>query len=264
MTGANRPADWKHFDDFATGIATNRLPATDALSRSTIKVSLTNGRSIELTFNSADEVAWREGSQAGIDWYEAINVAPDLFFINMTFSTRPEEDEAFVVNIRTRRVLSVRERVRGADEAPGEPRVMQDYTPGTIGDPAVAAEGIEPGATRDLIGLTAHYEYSPNHVYQHIYLSSQRYAWQNLVGVQRGHGDVDLATTYKFDHNQYVFGFREFIIPVASIFFYDFGAMRSTGKFLGVTSRGRIENRPAGALITVKSRTVYSDGKEPV
>ena len=70
--------------------------------------------------------------------------------------------------------------------------------------------------------MTAHYEYSPQHVYEHIYLSSQRYAWQNLVGVQRGHGDVDLATTFKFDHNQYVFGFREFIIPVASIFFYNY------------------------------------------
>jgi hypothetical protein len=264
MTGASRPTDWKHFDDFAAGIATNRLPTTDALSGTALKISLRNGRAIALTFNSADAVAWSEGGQSGVDWYEAIKVAPDVFFINMAFSARPEEDEAFVVNVRTRRVLSVRERVRGADEAPGEPRVVQDYTPGIIGDSAVAAEGIEPAPTRELIGLTAHYEYSPHHVYEHIYLSSQRYAWQNLVGVQRGHGDVDLAATYKFDHNQYVFGFCEFIIPVASIFFYDYGTMRSTGKFLGVTSRGRIENKPAGALITVKSRTVYSDGKEPV
>ncbi|XFF02306.1 MoaF C-terminal domain-containing protein (plasmid) [Bradyrhizobium guangxiense] len=82
--------------------------------------------------------------------------------------------------------------------------------------------------------------------------------------MQCGHGDVDLATTFKFDRNQYVFGFREFIIPVASIFFYDYEAMRSTGKFLGVTSQGRIENKPAGAFIEVKSRTVYGDGKAPV
>lgn len=264
MAEANRPADWKNFDDFAAGIATNRLPTTDVLSGKSLKISLRNGRAIELTFNSPDTVAWSEGSQAGVDWYEAINVAPDVFFINMTFSARSNEDEAFVVNFRTRRVLSVRERVRDADEVRGEPRVLQDYTPGIIGDPAVAAEGIEPAPTRDLIGLTAHYEYSPRHVYEHIYLSSERYAWQNLVGVQRGHGDVDLATTFKFDHNQYVFGFREFIIPVASIFFYDYDTMRSTGKFLGVTSQGRIENRPAGAFIAVKSRTVYSDGKIPV
>jgi len=264
MTDANRPADWKHFDDFAAGIATNRLPTTDALSGRALRISLKNGRSIELAFGTAASVSWRAGSQSGVDWYEAINVAPDVFFINMTLTARPDEDETFVVNVRTRRVLSVRERVRGADEAAGEPRVAQDYVAGVIGDPTILPEGIEPAPTRDLIGMTAHYEYSPHHVYEHIYLSSERYAWQNLVGVQRGHGDVDLATTFKFDHDQYVFGFREFIIPVASVFFYNFDAMRSTGKFLGVTSQGKIENKPAGAFIEKKSRTVYSEGREPV
>lgn len=264
MADANRPADWKHFDDFAAGIATNRLPTTDALSGTTLSISLKDGRAIALTFDTADSVIWHEKGQSGVDWYEALNVAPDVFFINMTFSTRPNEDETFVVNVRTRRVLSVRERVRSADEAGGEPRVAQDYVAGVLGDPAVLPEGIEPALTRDLIGTTAHYEYSPHHVYEHIYLSSERYAWQNLVGVQRGHGDVDLATTVKFDDGQYVFGFREFIIPVASVFFYNFDTMRSTGKFLGVTSQGRIENKPAGAFIEKKSRTVYGEGREPV
>jgi hypothetical protein len=264
MADANRPADWKRFDDFAAGIATNRLPTTDALSGTALQISLKNGRTIELAFNSANTVTWSEGRDGGVDWYEALNVAQDVFFINMTFSARPGEDEAFIVNVRTRRVLSVRERVRGEDEVFGEPRVLQDYVPGIIGVPPVSPEGIEPSPTRDLIGMTAHYEYSPQHVYEHIYLSSQRYAWQNLIGVQRGHGDVDLATTFKFDQNQYVFGFREFIIPVASIFFYNYDVMRSTGKFLGVTSRGRIEHKSAGAFIEVKSRTVYSDDRAPV
>lgn len=264
MNDQNRPADWKHFDDFSAGIATNRLPTTASLSGRTLKITLKSGRTIDLAFTSADTVAWSEGKDAGVDWYEALDVAPDVFFINMTFVARSTEDEAIVVNTRTRRVLSVRERVREPGEAPGEPRVAQEWSPGVLGDPSVAATGIEPAATRDLIGLTAHYQYSPNHLYEHIYLSSQRYAWQNLVGVQRGHGDVDLATTYKFDDNQYVFGFREFIIPVASLFFYDWETMRSTGKFLGVTSEGRIENKPAGAFIAKKSRTSYDDGKAPV
>lgn len=264
MEETNRPADWKHFDDFAAGIATNRLPATKALSGQALKINLKNRRAVDLRFVSFDRVEWSEAGEAGSDWYEAIDVAPHVFFINMTFAARPDEDEAFIVNLRTRRVLSVRERVRGAGEVPGEPRVAQVYTPGMIGDLATPPEANEPSPTRDLVGMTAHYEYSPNHIYEHVYLSSQRYAWQNLVGVQRGHGDVDLTTTYKFDHNQYVFGFREFIIPVASIFFYNWDSMRSTGKFLGVTSQGRIENKPAGAFIRIKSRTIYDQGREPV
>lgn len=264
MNDQNRPADWKHFDDFAAGIATNRLPASGALAGKTFKITLKSGRSVDLAFTSADTVAWGEAGAAGADWYEALEVAPQVFFINMTFAARPTEDEAFIVDLGTRRVLSVRERVREPGEAPGEPRVAQVWTDGVLGHPSVAPEGIQPAPTRDLIGITAHYEYSPNHVYEHIYLSSQRYAWQNLIGVQRGHGDVDLATTWKFKENLYVFGFREFIIPVASLFFYNWDTMRSTGKFLGITSEDRIENKPAGAFIEKKSSTAYAAGRAPV
>ena len=264
MNDQNRPADWKHFDDFAAGIAANRLATTSALRGQTFKITLATGRTIDLAFTADDTVAWSEGSNAGADWYEALEVAPDVFFINMTFATHLTEDEAFIVNTSTRRVLSVRERVRDPGEAPGEPRVSQIYAAGVLGDPTVAPTGLEPAPTRDLIGLTAHYTYSPNHVYEHIYLSSERYAWQNLVGIQRGHGDVDLATTWKFADNLYVFGFREFIIPVASLFFYNWDTMRSTGKFLGVTSQGKVENKPAGAFIEKKSTTVYDHGQAPV
>lgn len=264
MNDQNRPADWKHFDDFAAGIATNRLPVTGVLAGQAFKITLKTGRVVDLAFTSADTVAWSEAGAAGADWYEALEVAPGVFFVNMTFAARPTEDEAFIVDTATRRVLSVRERVREPNEAPGEPRVEQIWSAGVLGDTSAPPTGIEPAPTRDLIGLTAHYEYSPNHLYEHVYLSSQRYAWQNLVGVQRGHGDVDLATTWKFAENLYVFGFREFIIPVASLFFYNWDTMRSTGKFLGVTSEGKVENKPAGAFIEKRSVTAYAADKAPV
>jgi hypothetical protein len=82
--------------------------------------------------------------------------------------------------------------------------------------------------------------------------------------VQRGHGDVDMASYYKFDDDLYIFTFREFIIPVASVFFLNFADRRSTGKFLGVTSEGAIENRPAGALIEKVSMTYYRKDAEPL
>ena len=264
MNDQNRPADWKHFDDFAAGIATNRMATSKALVGLTFKITLNTSRVIDLAFTAADTVAWSEGSDAGVDWYEALEVAPQVFFINMTFAASPAEDEAFIVSTATRRVLSVRERVREAAEAPGEPRVAQVYAAGVLGDASVPPTGREPAPTRDLVGLTAHYTYSPNHVYEHIYLSSERYAWQNLVGLQRGHGDVDLATTWKFAENLYVFGFREFIIPVASLFFNNWDTIRSTGKILGITRQGTIENKPAGAFIEKKSWTVYDHGQEPV
>ncbi|WP_217579108.1 MoaF N-terminal domain-containing protein, partial [Mesorhizobium sp. GbtcB19] len=77
------------------------------------------------------------GAEAGADWYEALEVPPQVYSINMTCAARPAEDEAFIIDIKTRRVLSERERVREPGEAPGEPRVAQVYSAGGLGDPAV-------------------------------------------------------------------------------------------------------------------------------
>ena len=263
MTDTNAPVGWKNYDDFASGIATNRLPTTNVLAGKNFALTFDDGRKLRLHFKTADVVAWAEAAQAGEDKCEVINVAPDTYFLDMAFSKLPTEAESIVLNAKTGRVLSIRSIVREAEAHPGEPRVAQIFRTGVV-DGMDASNSFTPSLSRDLIGLRAHYTYSPNHVYEHTYLSSQRYAWQCLVGAQRGHGDVDLTTTYKFAEDQYVFTFREFIIPVASTFFYNFVDMRSTGKFLGVTGAGAVENSPAGAFIRKVSMSYYLPGQEPV
>lgn len=262
MSTDQAPKDWKQFDDFAAGIDTNRLPMTAALAGQKLRVAFDDGRVLDLVFMAGAMVQWSDAASAGTDRAETILVAPDTYFIDLAFGNLPTEAETLVINTKSGQALSIRSIVREAGANPGEPRVAQIFRAGRV-------EGISSGApaphlTRDLIGLRAHYSYSPNHVYEHTYLSSERYAWQCLVGVQRGHGDVDLTTTYKFADNQYVFTFREFIIPVASTFFYNFDDMHSTGKFLGVTGAGHIENNPAGATIRKVSVTAYLDGQEPI
>lgn len=257
MTQQNAPADWKDYDEFAAGIDTNRLPRTDALVGKPLDISLENGRRFGVVFEDMRTASVDVSTETA----EAVEVAPDTYFIDITFAASPKDAETLIVNLRTRRVLSIRCHIRNEGEAPGEPRVAQEWVAGTLdGD----VTGTAPHETRDLIGLRAFYDYSPNHVYEHIYLSSTRYGWQNLVGVQQGHGDTDLATTFKFDEGQYVFGFREFIIPVASVFFYGWHNMRSTGKFLGLAGDGAIQNNPAGAFIRKASMTYYAAGQEPV
>ncbi|OWV98034.1 MoaF C-terminal domain-containing protein [Rhizobium sp. R693] len=257
----DKPKDWKTYDEFAYGIDTNRLPATEALAGSAHRVNFDDGRRLELSFGKG-EVRWSDGKESATDRAEVIEVAPNTYFVEIVFAGRPREAETLIVNVQTHRALSIYSIVRDAKDAVGEPQVAQVFRPGIVegGD----AGGPMPAESRDLIGLRAHFTYSPNHVYEHTYLSSQRYSWQCLVGVQRGHGDVDLTTTYKFDENQYVFTFREFKIPVASTFFYNFDDMRSTGKFLGITADGRIQNSRAGAFIRKASMTYYLPGQEPV
>ncbi|WP_044286367.1 MULTISPECIES: MoaF C-terminal domain-containing protein [Brucella] len=240
---------------------TNRLPASDALAGTKYAIRFDDGRELSLEF-SKDKVSWKDASGSGTDAVEVVEVAPDTYFVEIIFAAKPLEAETLILNLSSRRALSILSVVRAKEETVGEPQVGQIFLPGVIagGEPS----GMVPEETRDLIGLRAHFTYSPNHVYEHTYLSSKRYAWQCLVGVQRGHGDVDLATTYKFAEGQYVFTFREFKIPVASTFFYNFADMRSTGKFLGINGQGAIQNSPAGAFIRKASVTFYHPGQEPV
>lgn len=258
MTQQN-PKDWKTYDQFAYGIDANRLPTTNILDGQSFSVAFDDGRRLAFSL-SRGEAEWSDDASTGHDKSEVIEVAPDTYFIEFIFASRPKECETLILNTRTGGALSIYCIIRDKDQSVGEPQVAQIFRAGSTGKTG----GFQPAETRDLIGLRAHFTYSPNHTYEHTYLSSQRYAWQCLVGVQRGHGDVDLATTWKFDEDQYVFTFREFKIPVASTFFYNLRDMRSTGKFLGIAGDGSIQNSPAGAFIRKASMTYYLPGQEPV
>ena len=199
MSEQVRPQGWKNYDDFAAGIDSNRLPQSRALIGRDIHIAFDDTHRLDLVFTGTG-VSWTDETGSGEDSCDTVDVAANTFFVDIAFSGRPTEAETLIINLETRRVLSIKSIVRDADAAPGEPRVAQIFRPGRIEDRAQLAASVLPAPTRDLIGLRAHFTYSPNHVYEHTYLSSQRYCWQCLVGVQRGHGDVDLTTTYKFDH----------------------------------------------------------------
>ncbi len=106
------------------------------------------------------------------------------------------------------------------DAYQGEPRVAQEFITGTLDGVNISPTSFEPAITRDLIGLREVSTYGPGHTYEHIYLNAERYCWQCLVGVQRGQGDVDMASYYKFDDESihlhlpgihYPSGFRLFL-----------------------------------------------------
>lgn len=103
-TDTTKPADWKTYDQFALGIATNRLPPTDALTGQTLVLALPDFR-LTLKPRTQHTLDWQEegarGGQAQGDWYEAIEVAPDTFFLDITQASRPTEALTVVLNTRT-------------------------------------------------------------------------------------------------------------------------------------------------------------------
>ncbi len=251
------------YEDYAADMAYHRIPATSDLVNQKMTITLDSGTIFHLEFIEPNSVRWRSGSKSGTDWYEAIELAPHTYYIDMTFASQPRESRTFFVNTETRRALSVHTVMREGDVGK-EPRAVQDFTPGVLGDPTVPPTGMKPAPTRDLIGLRALYTYNPNQCFEHIYLNEKRYAWHCIVGPLKGESDVELHTTYKFDVNQYIFSWREFGLPVSTVFFHNWDQMRETGKFFAIGEDGVIVNTPAGALITKLSVTFYPEEKQPL
>ena len=257
-------AEWKAMEDFSAGIDTNRLPQTDALEGQTHEITLADGGHVSLAFGAGRTVTWSVTGESwagsGVDTYDGVAVGDGAFWVDLNLSQRPVESITAVFQPATGWALLVHSIIHGEDFTT-ETRVMQTFHPGYVGS---HSEVTLPEETRDLIGKRTLFRYSANHLYEHIYLSSRRFVWHNLVGEQRGHAAAELATTWKLEDGLYVFTWREEIIPVGTVFVFDYARGRSTGKFIGLTSDGKIENGKGGALIIPFGQSNYGEHQEPV
>jgi hypothetical protein len=121
------------YEDYASEMATHRLPQTAALVNQTMKISLDSGTSFGLEFIDRNKVTWQSNNERGTDWCEVVEVAPQTYFIDMTFAQEPRQSQTFVANTQTRQVLAVRTIMREGDVGK-EPRAVQDSSPGVLGD----------------------------------------------------------------------------------------------------------------------------------
>lgn len=252
--------EWRTYDEFAAGIDTYRLPNTD-LAGTALTLTLDDGSTLSLTFD-ADTVTWTASGaigSGGTDPYDAVAVRDDVVFVNLPLTSVEREAITVVYSTGTHRAL-VAHSVIGDEDVDGTPRVRQTFHAAVTdaGEPS----GEVPAPSRDLIGKRNVYRYSPQHLYEHVYVSSQRYAWQCLEGVQRGHGDMDLSTVWKFADGLYLFCFREFRIAVASVWLHDLGYdLRTTGVFLGLNGAGESEHSRAGGHIYPLGSVSYPDAQ---
>lgn len=211
-TDAADPTAWKTYDEFAAGIDTYRLRSTDLTGRS-FSLTFEGGLSLSLSFIDDETVQWSsDGLLSAVggnhDPYDAVEARPGVFFVNLPLESRSREAITIVWNDVSGRAMLAHS-VIAPEAVRDTPQVGQTFAVGTID--GVEVTGAKPGPSRDLIGMRNIYRYSPNHLYEHVYLSSQRYAWQCVQGEQRGHGDVDMSTVWKFEHGLYLFCFREFV-----------------------------------------------------
>lgn len=255
--------EWKTYDDFAHGIDTYRRPNL-SLAGTALAISFGHSSHLELSFLDDDTVEWNAQGEISVksgttDPYDAVAVRADAVFINLPLTTVEGEALTIAYSSRTGRVI-IAQSVIAPEKIEGTPQVQQNFWAGTLD--GVQVTGSEPAESRDLIGMRNVYRYSPSHLYEHVYISTQRYAWQCLEGVQRGHGDMDLSTVWKLDDGLYLFCFREFRISVASVWLHDLGyGLNTTGIFLGINAAGESTHSRAGGYIYPLGTVRYPDAQ---
>lgn len=254
---------WRTYDEFAAGIDTYRLPNVD-LAGTALRLTLDDGQTLNLDFGSSADsgaglVQWSGLGSSGADPYDAVTVRDDVVFVNLPLVSREREALTVVYSTTTHRATVIRSRI-AAEAVEGTPQVGQEFWAAVTNTGAPSGE--TPGPSRDLIGKRNVYRYSPEHLYEHVYISSQRYAWQCLEGVQRGHGDMDLSTVWRFADGLYLFCFREFRIAVASVWLHDLGyQLMTTGIFLGLNGEGTSEHSRGGGHIYPLGSVSYPDAQ---
>ncbi|PRX49368.1 molybdenum cofactor biosynthesis protein F [Prauserella shujinwangii] len=113
--------------------------------------------------------------------------------------------------------------------------------------------------TADLVGLRTRYTYSPNEVYEHIYLTPDLYTWHCLRGVEKGLADTDRCHHVAIRDRLTLFVWREKIVPTLGLVLIDLDGLRTDGKIFGndTFDEGSIVNFPVGARADILNFTAH-------
>lgn len=247
---------YKDFDVF-------RLKSTDALIGKSLNFKSINGRNFSITCLEKHKMKWEENGESAEEWCEVTEVDPNVFFINMTFKNDPMKLQNIVVNTISKQAFIVTQFMADVTLI-DTPAVSHIYDNAILDDGP--ATGFPPEATRDLIGVRAHLRYSDTLLYEHIYLNSKRYVFQNLQAHRRNEGHIDPSTMFKFEEGLYVFSFQEYPLPISSLFVFNYKEtiLKATGIFFVRRSDGSVYTSFVGGDITIVSKTFYPTVAQPI
>lgn len=255
--------EWKTMGDFAPGLDENRLPSTDALVGRTLAFVAPDGFRVVNHYGSSD-MAYemtggpRQGS-VGSEKYDAVEVRPGIFFVSFAHPQVPE-GVVQVIDTTSGHFLVGIAGLTGATNNI-DPKVEPMILTGELEQ--VPVTGPPPEVSLDLVGKRVLFRYSASQAYEHIYITSSRFAWHALQGPQAGHSDVELTKTYRITDGLYFFTWYEKIIPTCAMFVFDVDAGRSTGFFFGLGDDGQVLTGGAGAFFEELSVTRYPEGVRP-
>jgi len=228
-----------------------RLPNTDALEGRAVALELLDGGSLELCFRGpvvewrADAVSW---AGHGTDGYGAVEVEPAAFFVDIDVSTPAHDGLSLIFSDATGWALAIHQRRYPTAAGSRGPAVRHTFATGRLADRDQV--GPAPAPTRDLVGRWHRYRYSPDNLYEHIYISADRFVSHNVdTQFTPDRADCHPVSYYRFGPDLYVVTWREFDSQVAMVMVENLRERTVTGKALHPASAERSMSMPVGGCI---------------
>jgi hypothetical protein len=268
---------WIDLGEWGKGMDGFRLPLSNELAgRLMVLYCVPGGQIITYMFNNSKSLTWkitegRDKGQTGTDNYNAIQITPDIYFVDFIRNDKSNESVSLVLNLTTAQatvITAVLPDIKAAGnsfikrlgQSVDLSSIEVEFQKANINIPSKRSDFHT--RTSDLIGKRVKYTYSDRHVYEHIYLNARFYTWHCLVGLEEGLADTEYCDYLKITPDIYLFVWREKILPTFGLVLIDFNKMRSNGKTFGLDlSTGKYINFTMGALAELLNITDYFPSK---
>jgi hypothetical protein len=243
--------------DMDTGA--NRLPSTTALDDSDVTLEMSDGARLDLGL-AGGQVNWKlaAGGEVteGTGEYDAVEVRPDLFFVDFITPDRGRAVSIVLDRGRGRALVIVNDLVDQGDGNRLHVRASAARVNGTDGYVPIEA-------TAELTGRRLFCEYSEGVVLEHIYLNSRVLAWQwlktPLIELIHEVG-VDSTMFWKIDESLYLLHSMGDTVELTLLL--DLDQKRNVGRLYGQGAVDFVDER-CGAKLTLLGKTDYPDGYHP-
>lgn len=232
-----------------------RPPTTDELAGLELRLHFEHGPRLDVEVETETRLRWHSDDSLpwgtdGVEEYEAVVLRDGLYAV--TVARLESNASALVVLDRGRERALVN--FTTFDEIDGEVQEQTRFLEAGVDGPLR-----EPfSRTGELVGKRVAQRYSTTHVFEHIYLNPNTYAFQGLAGPEAGIAAADPADYWKLGENVYLLSWHERMRPFNGAVVVDLATSRSIGRLVGWDEiQGRTMHIRTGSTSTLLSVTSY-------
>jgi hypothetical protein len=267
-----KPAkNWVDLGEWGKGMDGFKLPSSYELAGQQITLLFNGSREVtKCTFRDAKFLNWdtnasRDKRITNNISYEAIRIDPGIYFVDFLKWKTSATSISLVLDLNAGIAIVLTATLPGKQKVKSSfiNRLGQGVDLSSIQveiqhaliNPLSPDESIPVHErTSDLIGKIIQYTYSPDHVYEHVYLNDRFYTWHCLKGAEAGLADTEVCDYFKIAPYIYLFSWREKIMPTFGLVLINLKTMRSNGKTFGIDIKtGERMNFTMGAIAELVS-----------